>query len=105
MVGKGGRAMSEGKGLLEMPPIETVNVRRSRPMYITTFGDMGAMVAELDQQVLLATMMPPALMMGMDSVQPCPCQDCQERERRAELHAMVKARFDAWMSSKGGEGR
>jgi hypothetical protein len=63
-----------------------------------------AMVAELDRQVLLATMMPSALVMGMDSAPDCPCLDCQERKRRADLGAMVKARFDEWVSGKGGKG-
>lgn len=59
-----------------MPPIETVTARLSR----APFDDVVAMVAEMNRQVLLASsMMPPALVMGMDSMQDCPCQDCRRR--------------------------
>jgi hypothetical protein len=77
--------------------------------------DMGAMVAEVDRQVLLASMMPSALVMGMDSMQDCPCEGCQARARlvassrasteaQAEAHARVHDAVESMVVGKGGKG-
>lgn len=52
--------------------------RSGRRVVVT---DPARVAEEIDRQALLALMLPP-VSMGMDSMQPCPCQDCARLQAR-----------------------